>query len=106
MPMSPVELSELLRTPYPPYLLDVRTEDENSFVSLPNSRLIPLHELERRWKEIESWKESPIVVYCHHGIRSERAAAFLRGCGFTQVENLDGGIDAWSSEIDPSVKSY
>lgn len=104
--MSPQEASEWLKTPEPPLLLDVRGADEHAFVALPKSVLIPLNELPTRWKELETSKAHPILVYCHHGMRSLRAALFLRQCGFTAVENLDGGIDAWSLDVDPSVARY
>jgi rhodanese-related sulfurtransferase len=48
----------------------------------------------------------PLVVMCHSGGRSRRVAEFLLGNGFSQVFNLKGGIDAWSTEIDPQVPRY
>jgi len=65
-----------------------------------------LGELESRLGELADWKERPIVVLCHHGHRSERAARMLLGRGFARVENLDGGIDAWSITVDPAVHRY
>ena len=56
-----------------------------------------LHELDR---------ETALVVVCHVGARSRQVAGYLLGAGFEQVFNLTGGIDAWSSEIDPSVPKY
>jgi len=47
-----------------------------------------------------------VVVYCHHGIRSQSAAAFLERSGFSDVSSLTGGIDAWSCEVDPTVPRY
>ncbi len=47
-----------------------------------------------------------IVTYCHHGIRSVSAGAFLERLGFTNVHSLTGGIDAWSCEVDPGVPRY
>lgn len=104
--MSPEEIDRWLRTPTPPLLLDVRYPEEHALAALPGSVLIPLHELPQRWREIEKWQDRPIVAYCHHGIRSRHAAGFLKQCGFTAVENLDGGIDAWSTDVDPSVPRY
>ncbi len=85
-------------------LLDVRTPQEHSLASIPGARLIPLQELARRVEELD--READIVVHCHHGQRSERAAAFLRGQGFATVRNLVGGIDAWSEQVDPGVPRY
>jgi adenylyltransferase/sulfurtransferase len=48
----------------------------------------------------------PVVAYCHHGVRSERALVLLEGAGFGQARYLAGGIDAWSSEVDPGLARY
>jgi rhodanese-related sulfurtransferase len=47
-----------------------------------------------------------VVVHCHHGGRSAKACAQLAAAGFTRVENLEGGIDAWSLTVDPDVPRY
>ena len=51
-------------------------------------------------------KSTPIAFYCHHGVRSLDAAAYLIGHGMTNVKSLAGGIDAWSCEVDASVPRY
>ena len=51
-------------------------------------------------------KDTPIVVHCHHGGRSQRVMQFLRQQGFDQAQNMAGGIDAWSLEIDSSIPRY
>ena len=50
--------------------------------------------------------DHPIACLCHHGIRSLHVADYLVQNGFTQVVNLDGGIDAWSQQVDPTVPAY
>ena len=50
--------------------------------------------------------DQPIACLCHHGIRSLHVADLLVQNGFTQVVNLDGGINAWSQQVDPSVPAY
>lgn len=104
--MTPHELNEKLSSAQPPRLLDVRQPDEHAFVSLPNSTLIPLGELFPRVDEIEEWREEEVVVYCHHGIRSAQAVTQLRSLGFTNVHNLAGGIDRWTTEVDPKLPRY
>ena len=104
--MTPQELAERLRSPNPPHLLDVRQPDEHAFVSLPNSTLIPLGELLGRVEEIEGWRNEEVVVYCHHGIRSANGMAQLRAAGFTNLHNLSGGIDRWTTEVDPTLPRY
>ena len=51
-------------------------------------------------------KERPLIVYCHHGMRSMRATLWLRQQGFDQAQSLRGGIDLWSELVDPSVPRY
>ncbi len=104
--MSPLELAERLKSPTPPRLLDVRQPEEHAFAALANSTLIPLGELMMRIAEIEDWKDDEIVVYCHHGIRSAQAVAQLRAMGFADVHNLSGGIDRWTSDVDPKLPRY
>jgi rhodanese-related sulfurtransferase len=50
-------------------------------------------------------RDADIVVYCHHGVRSAHAVAFLRAAGIA-ARNMTGGIDRWSVEVDPSVRRY
>ena len=104
--MTPQELAEKLRSTHPPRLLDVRQPEEHGFVALPNSTLIPLGELLPRADELEDWKDDEVIVYCHHGIRSAQAVAQLRALGFANVHNLSGGIDRWTSDVDPKLPRY
>ena len=87
-------------------LLDVREPEEFARASIAGARLVPLSELEQRLPELADWKERPIVVHCHSGVRSARAARLLRERGFTDVSNLTGGIEAWSLTVDPDVPRY
>jgi len=104
--VSPAELNVRLREPSPPRLLDVREADEHAFCALPGSRLMPLSELGDRVEELADWKDLDVVVYCHHGVRSAHAIAYLRSLGFTRLANLSGGIDHWSEEVDRAVPRY
>jgi rhodanese-related sulfurtransferase len=85
------------------FLLDVRHPEEKILADM-GGELIPLQELEQRWREIPT--DLPIVVYCHHGVRSLRACAFLEAQGLRDLHNLRGGIDAWSMLVDPAVPRY
>ncbi len=95
------ELAERRRSGRPFVLLDVREPFEFEMARIEGAHLIPLGELPARWRELDREKE--IFVLCHSGLRSERAADFLRGRGCARVANVAGGIDAWSEEIDPDV---
>lgn len=104
--IEPADLARRLRNPNPPRLLDVRQPEEHNLAALPHSRLIPLGELGERTDELADWHNSEIVVYCHHGMRSQHAIALLQKAGFSSLLNLRGGIDRWSMEIDPSLPRY
>lgn len=106
MQITPAQLAARLRAGGSVRLLDVRQPDEHAFAALPGSRLIPLGELPERLQELDDWLGEDIVVYCHHGIRSAHAIGFLRSAGFSRLENLAGGIDRWSVEVDPSTPRY
>jgi molybdopterin/thiamine biosynthesis adenylyltransferase/rhodanese-related sulfurtransferase len=100
------DLSQRLDASADLLLLDVRRDDEVSRARIEGSLQIPLDELEARLAEIQDWKERPVVVMCHLGGRSEKAYHLLRERGFAKLENLDGGIDAWSLTVDPSIPRY
>ncbi|MFQ5641225.1 MAG: molybdopterin-synthase adenylyltransferase MoeB [bacterium] len=86
------------------FILDVREPHEFEICRIPEAKLIPLGELEKRVHELDrSWD---IVVHCRSGARSANAVKFLREAGFEKVKNLKGGILAWSDEVDPSVPKY
>jgi sulfur-carrier protein adenylyltransferase/sulfurtransferase len=85
-------------------LLDVREPWEIAIASIPGSLAIPIHELPTRLKELDAGSE--IIVMCHAGGRSQRAADFLASQGYPKIGNLRGGITAWSRDIDPDVPEY
>ena len=88
-----------------PVLLDVRFEEEHATVALPDSVLIPLPELEARAAELEAYRGRPLVVYCHHGVRSLNGAGYLRSLGYDAV-SLRGGIDLYARAVDPALPRY
>ncbi len=87
-------------------LIDVREKDEVEKAKIEGALWIPLGDLEARLGELEAVREQPIVVHCHHGGRSTKAVRLLLAQGFATAENLDGGIEAWSLTVDPSVPRY
>jgi adenylyltransferase/sulfurtransferase len=90
----------------PLLLLDVREAHEVERARIEGATWIPLGELARRVGELEPWRERPVVVHCHHGGRSAKACALLARHGFHRLENLVGGIDAWSLSVDAGVPRY
>lgn len=76
-------------------LLDVREPVEYAAIHAPSAKLIPLGEVGLRLKELEAYKDKPVAVICRSGRRSAKAVALLQEAGFTQVSNVQGGIQAW-----------
>jgi adenylyltransferase/sulfurtransferase len=87
-------------------LLDVREPAEVETARLEGSTVIPLGQLDDRAGELADWKSRPIVVHCHHGVRSLRAGEILQAHGFEKVESMAGGIEAWSLTVDPEIPRY
>ncbi len=85
-------------------LIDVREPLEWEICHIDGTTLIPLEQLPERLNELDGHKE--IVTHCHTGVRSMRALEILRAAGFSRVRSLAGGIDAWSTDVDPSVPRY
>ncbi len=85
------------------FILDVREPHEYQIANIGGC-LLPLNELPQRVGELDRDRE--IVVHCKMGGRSQKAAEFLRQNGFEKVQNLAGGITAWSTDVDPKVPKY
>lgn len=104
--LSVQQLDEWLRdgSRSQPVLLDVREHVEFGICHLPGSQHIPMHEITQRTNELDD--DVPLVVICHHGMRSMQVAMYLQRLGFEQLYNLHGGIDAWAREIDASMARY
>jgi sulfur-carrier protein adenylyltransferase/sulfurtransferase len=101
--IGPEELKRRQQAGEKVFVLDVREPHEYQIANI-GGHLIPLNDLPQRTGELD--KDANIVVQCKSGGRSQRAAEFLQQQGFRQVENLAGGITAWSEKVDPSVPKY
>lgn len=100
-------LRDLIAGGGPVKMLDVREPWEHNICSIDSSVLIPLSELQARSGELgEGAGDVPLVVICHHGMRSFHATLWLRQQGYPEAVNLAGGIDAWAREVDPSMPRY
>ena len=104
MEMDPERTRDFLRENSECILLDVREDEELSYCSIEGNLHVPLGSLPERLTAIDA--KLPVVVYCHHGIRSLAAVRLLRAKGFARACSLRGGIDRWTSEIDPSLPRY
>lgn len=93
-------------------LLDVREPHElaraalgDDVINIPLS-VIAQQRLDAFPDEIANNKDADIVVFCHHGARSAQVAAFLQQAGWTNVRNMDGGIDAYAAAVDSTIGRY
>ncbi|MEM7385952.1 MAG: TOMM precursor leader peptide-binding protein, partial [Verrucomicrobiota bacterium] len=101
--VTPAELDRALRAEEV-VLVDVRETFEWEIARIEGSVLIPLGDLEARTSEIPA--DRPVVLHCKSGVRSEKAYQLLKDLGFDHLSHLEGGIDAWSLEVDDSVPRY
>lgn len=85
-------------------VLDVREPWETEICRIADSLVVPMGQLASRLEEVP--KDRPLVVVCHHGMRSLQATVWLRSKGIGQAFNLAGGIDAWARQIDHSMAVY
>ena len=102
--VKPEEAKALLDKDPKIVLLDVREPHEHEIVNIPRARLIPLSELHLRLNELDT--ADSYVVHCHHGQRSQQAIRTMQRFGFKKLKNLQGGIDAWASEVDADMARY
>jgi rhodanese-related sulfurtransferase len=87
-----------------PVLLDVREDWEFQTCQLAGSLHIPMGEIPQRLGELD--RNAEVVVICHHGGRSMQVGMFLEQQGFSAVNNLAGGVDAWAKTVDPTMPVY
>ena len=102
--ITPAGLKALMDAKSPHCLLDVRETWELALARIEGSVAIPLNEIPARLKELDA--AQAIIVMCRSGVRSQRAADYLLANGFDQVSNLQGGITAWTRDIDPLMPAY
>ena len=88
-----------------PLILDVRDEAEFAAGHIQGAKHIPLADLSARLKEVEKFKDKPVLVHCQKGIRARKACALLKAQQFSQLNNLEGGLDAWVEAKLPLVKT-
>ena len=92
--------------------LDVREPNELALVRIEDKRIEPLPLSRLASEQLNAVphaladRETPVVVMCHHGIRSAQVVMWLQQHGWTNVYNLGGGIEAWAQFVDPSIGTY
>jgi rhodanese-related sulfurtransferase len=105
--ITPLQLKEILseKNQEGVVLLDVREPGEYAIARIEGSLLMPMGDVPGRANQ-ELDPDAHIITICHHGVRSMNVAVWLRNQGFEKTQSLRGGIDAWSTLIDPTVARY
>lgn len=105
--ISPLELKKMLEAREPVSLVDVREAHEYALCRIDGAELVPLGTIPQA---LVSLKEKAagrrLVLYCHHGVRSMRAATWLRQRGVHHCQSMSGGIDRWAASVDPGIGRY
>lgn len=105
--VSPQEVKRMLDSGAPVHLVDVREPHEHQTARIDGAELIPMrtvpHELAALKKKAAA---APLVIFCHHGMRSLQTVSWLRRQGIERCQSMSGGIDAWSASIDTNVPRY
>ncbi len=101
--IEPQALVEMMKSQGGLFLLDCREPWEHETARIEGATLIPMRQVPQSLERIP--KDVPVVVYCHHGMRSLNVTGWLRQSGI-EAQSLRGGIDCWSLEIDPKVPRY
>ncbi|MES2518639.1 MAG: molybdopterin-synthase adenylyltransferase MoeB [Bacteroidota bacterium] len=103
--LSVDELNQKIENKEDFFLLDVRNLNEYEICRIKDAVLIPMSNIPTNLKHIP--KDKLVVVYCHHGFRSASVIEYLsQNHGFTNLQNLVGGINAWANEIDETMEVY
>ena len=102
--IAPQELKQKLDQAAKVLVVDVREPWEAQVCTIEGAKLVPLNTLPANMALFAEAEE--IVIYCHHGMRSLNAAAWLRSQGIDGARSLTGGIERWSTEIDPRMARY
>jgi rhodanese-related sulfurtransferase len=100
----PAEIRQRLDAGEQLRIIDIREHDEYETAHIEQAELLPMSEIRSWWQDLP--RDEELVIMCHHGSRSAQVCMALSRAGFERLTNLDGGIDAWSYEVDPGVPRY
>lgn len=102
--ISPINLHDLIQRGEEVELIDIRQAHERQISYIQGTKHIPLDQLSSRLSELDCTK--PNILICRNGEISKQAIGLLLKAGFSQVKYLEGGINAWAKEVDPSLPIY
>jgi rhodanese-related sulfurtransferase len=78
------------------HFIDCREQEEWDEAHIEGATLIPLSEFQQKYADVLTDKNAPIVIQCRSGKRSMNACMFLLSKGYSDLNNLEGGIMAWN----------
>jgi sulfur-carrier protein adenylyltransferase/sulfurtransferase len=105
VPLSATDVKTRQDEGWKPWVLDVRRPHEADIVRLPfTDQLIQHDQIANHLDEIP--RDRDILVYCKSGARSTTASRVLAAAGFRRLFHLEGGVNAWSRLVDPSLPQY
>lgn len=105
--ITPQEVRRRLQTGEKLALIDVREAGEFQIARIAGAELIPMRTIPAELSRLDAEADNaPLIVLCHHGMRSLNVVHWLREQGVAACQSMAGGIDRWSLEIDPSVPRY
>jgi rhodanese-related sulfurtransferase len=105
--VEPLDVKRRLDAGEKIHLIDVREPHEFALAKIAGAALIPMRTVPGELQELDSRAdEAPLIVFCHHGVRSLNVVHWLREQGVEACQSMAGGIDAWSRLVDPAVPRY
>jgi rhodanese-related sulfurtransferase len=105
--ITPQEVQQRLQAGEKLALIDVREPDEFQLARIAGAELIPMRTIPAELSRLDAQADdTPLIVFCHHGVRSLNVVHWLREQGVGECRSMAGGIDRWSLEIDPKVPRY
>ena len=103
----PQEIQRRIDAGEPLVLIDVREPEEHAITRIDGATLIPMRNIPANLQQLEARAdEATLIVFCHHGVRSLNVVSWLRQQRVDACQSMAGGIDAWSTLVDPSVPRY
>jgi len=104
--MTATELQAMLSSGVTPVMIDVREDNELKHGIIDGAIHIPMNDVPGRMEEFAPYKDKSVVLICRSGQRSAQVGQFMEHVGFTDVINLDGGMNSWAVDVDTSMAVY
>lgn len=105
--ITPAEVKRRLDAGETLHLIDCREDHEYAICQIVGAELIPMNTVPQHLQKLDGLAdEAPVIVYCHHGVRSLMVVSWLRQQGVAACASMSGGIDQWSLSIDRGVPRY